>query len=55
MYPPIFARISADAGVTALLGAPPAVRFFLFGQAPQNVQKPYAVWRLAGGGAPTTT
>jgi hypothetical protein len=49
MYPPIFATVSADAGVTALLGSVPNCRFFLFGQAPQGVTKPYAVWRQISG------
>lgn len=49
MYPPIFATISADASVTALIGSVPACRFYLFGRAPQGVAKPYAVWRQIGG------
>jgi len=51
MYPPIFAKVAADPGVTALLGSSP-VRFFPFGQATQGVQKPYAVWQLISGGVP---
>lgn len=47
--PPIFMLCAADPGVTALLGAPPAVRVFMFGMAPQNVQKPYAVWQVVSG------
>jgi len=48
MYPPIFATCKADAGVTALLGSSPC-RLYLFGEAPQNVAKPYAVWQSVGG------
>lgn len=46
--PPIFTLCSADPGVTALLGVSP-VRVFMFGMAPQNVQKPYAVWQVVSG------
>lgn len=47
MYPPIYTTITADAGSIALLGNPP--RFYPFGEAPQNVTKPYAVWQTVGG------
>lgn len=46
--PPIFSICSADPGVTAILGTDP-VRLFMFGMAPQNVQRPYAVWQVVGG------
>lgn len=46
--PPIFRQCAAASGVTALLGTSP-VRLFLFGEAPEGVQKPYAVWQLIGG------
>ena len=48
MYPPIFATCVAEAGVTALLGTVPT-RLYLFGEAPQNVAKPYAVWQTITG------
>ena len=48
MYPPIFETCSAAAGVTALLGSSP-VRLHPFGEAPQGVTKPYAVWQTVGG------
>ncbi len=48
MYPPIFQVCAADAGVKAALGASP-VRFYPFGEAPQNAPKPYAVWQTFGG------
>src|SRR5690606_39848770 len=46
--PPIFRLCAAAAGVKALLGTAP-VRLFLFGEAPEGVQKPYAVWQVVGG------
>ena len=49
MYPPIFARCSANAGVQALLGSGAACRLYLFGQAEKDVTRPYAVWQLVGG------
>lgn len=46
--PPLFAVCAADAGVTALLGSSP-VRLFPFGDAPENVAKPYAVYQVLNG------
>ena len=46
--PPIFSICAADAQLTALLGSNP-VRLFIFGMAPQGVQKPYAVWQVVSG------
>lgn len=48
MIPPIFSVCAASTPVTALLGATPT-RLFLFGEASQNVTKPYAVWQTVGG------
>lgn len=48
MYPPIFPLINASSAVKALIGSNP-VRFYQWGKAPQNVTKPYAVWRIASG------
>lgn len=48
MYPPVFALAAADSNVTALLGTNPT-RLYPFGEAPQGVTKPYAVWQLSGG------
>lgn len=48
MYPPIFAIASADATVTSLLGSDP-VRFYSFGNAPEGVELPYAVWQTVSG------
>ncbi|WP_433766642.1 DUF3168 domain-containing protein [Pseudomonas putida] len=45
---PIFAVCSADAAVRALLGVSP-LRLFPFGEAPEGVAKPYAVWQLITG------
>jgi hypothetical protein len=53
MFAPIFVIAAADAAVTALIGtgAPgDPVRLFPFGEAPEGVQLPYAVWRNITGG-----
>lgn len=45
MYPPIFPAIKASSACRALLQSGLGeIRFYEFGRAPQNVQKPYAVW-----------
>lgn len=46
--PPLFAVCAADAGVTALLGES-ITRLFPFGDAPENVAKPYAVYQVLNG------
>lgn len=45
---PIFAVTSSDAGARALLGVTPH-RLYPFGEAPEGVAKPYAVWQLISG------
>ncbi|MBY3671866.1 DUF3168 domain-containing protein [Vibrio cholerae] len=45
---PIFSVCKADPVVTSLLGESP-MRLYLFGMAPQNPVKPYAVWQVVGG------
>lgn len=45
---PIFAVCAADAGAQALLGVTPH-RLYPFGEAPEGVVKPYAVWQLVTG------
>lgn len=48
-FPPIFETVNV-APVQALLKTGSGeLRFYLFGRAPQNVAKPYAVWRQAYG------
>ncbi|NWA25509.1 DUF3168 domain-containing protein [Pseudomonas gingeri] len=47
MFAPINAVCAKDAGVIALLGMP--MRLYPFGDAPQDGQKPYAVWQTIGG------
>lgn len=47
-YPPLFEVCAASSAVRAVLGSNP-VRLFLFGEAPQNVVTPYAVWQTIGG------
>lgn len=46
--PPLFATCAANAGVTALLGAGPT-RLYPFGEAPEHVAKPYAVYQVLNG------
>jgi len=48
MYPPIFAVCFAAAAVKVALGSAP-LRLYLFGEAPQGVARPYAVWQTVGG------
>ncbi|MDI2594110.1 DUF3168 domain-containing protein [Pseudomonas sp. 681] len=47
MFAPINAVCAADPGVVALLGSP--IRLYPFGDAPDKVAKPYAVWQTIGG------
>ena len=49
MTPPIFQLCSQAAAVTALLGTGANLRLYSFGEAPQDVAKPYAVWQLVNG------
>lgn len=48
MTAPIFAICAAASGVTSLMGTGP-VRLYPFGEAPEGVQLPYAVWQQIGG------
>lgn len=50
MYPPVYELCNADAGVKALIpdGAS-HIRLYSFGNAPQGVEKPYAVHQLVAG------
>lgn len=48
MFPPAFQVAAASPTVQAALGSSP-VRFYPFGEAPQNEQRPYAVWQTAYG------
>ncbi|MBS5847432.1 MAG: DUF3168 domain-containing protein [Pseudomonas putida] len=49
MTPPIFQLCSQAAAVTALLGSGANLRLYSFGEAPEGVTKPYAVWQLVSG------
>lgn len=49
MYPPIFQAVNVPAVQTLLKTGSGPLRFFLFGQAPQGVELPYAVWRQVFG------
>lgn len=48
MFPPVFATLFASAPVKALLGSSP-LRVYPFGEAPQDVAKPYAVYQTIVG------
>lgn len=48
MFPPIFEVCSIDTDVQSIFGSTPC-RLYPFGEAPQNVIKPYAVWQLVSG------
>lgn len=50
MFAPAADIAGADANVIAALGAPPAQRFYSFGEATEKTAKPYAVWQVVGGG-----
>lgn len=49
MYPPVFDAVNVPAVQALLKPAGGPLRFYLFGEAPQKVQLPYAVWRLVFG------
>ncbi|GFM89346.1 hypothetical protein PSCICO_47450 [Pseudomonas cichorii] len=49
MDAPIFSVCSADPGVAALLGSGVECRLYSFGEAPEGVAKPYAVWSVISG------
>jgi hypothetical protein len=49
MFAPIADIAGADANVIAALGPPPNQRFYSFGLAPEQNEKPYAVWQVIGG------
>lgn len=53
MYPPIFEIVADDATVQSLLGSNP-VRFWPFGEAPQNETRPYALHQLLYGSPENT-
>lgn len=49
MFAPIFEAIDVPVVRALLKAGTGPVRFYLFGMAPQNVIKPYAVWRMSSG------
>lgn len=49
MYPPIFEAVNVPAVQSLLKSGRGALRFYLFGMAPQNIEYPYAVWRQISG------
>lgn len=48
MYPPLFSIVSLDATVLSVFGSNP-VRVFPFGNAPEGIALPYAVWQTIAG------
>lgn len=50
MYPRIFEAVNIPSVRAVLKNGQGPLRFYLFGRAPQNVEYPYAVWRLISGG-----
>lgn len=49
MIPPIFATLSANAGVTAIIGAGNNCRCYPFGYAKQGTTIPYVTWNTVSG------
>lgn len=49
MTAPVFSLALASPAVVSLLKKGSTLRLYLFGEAPQNVEVPYAVWQLVGG------
>lgn len=49
MTPPIAQACLQSSAVTALLGTGTDMRLYSFGEAPQGVTKPYAVWQIVSG------
>jgi hypothetical protein len=46
MTPAVFAIVAASAPCRAALGSPPNMRFYPFGEAPQDKPPVYAVWQM---------
>jgi hypothetical protein len=46
MTPSVFAIVSASSACRAVLGSPPNMRFYPFGEAPQGKPPVYAVWQM---------
>ena len=49
IYPPIFSAVNVPAVQSLIKTGGGALRFYLFGMAPQGVAYPYAVWRIVTG------
>ncbi|EMR47043.1 DUF3168 domain-containing protein [Pseudomonas putida] len=49
MSAPIFEICSKNAAVGALIGSGVETRLYSFGEAPEGVAKPYAVWQVISG------
>lgn len=46
MTPPVFDIVAASSDCRAVLGSPPNMRFYPFGEAPQGKPTVYAVWQM---------
>lgn len=46
MTPAVFAIVAASSECRAVLGSPPNMRFYPFGEAPQDKPPVYAVWQM---------
>jgi hypothetical protein len=46
MTPAVFAIVAASSACRAVLGSPPNMRFYPFGEAPQDKPPVYAVWQM---------
>lgn len=46
MTPQVFTIVAASSDCTQLLGSPPNMRFYRFGEAPQESSAPYATWQM---------
>ncbi len=44
--PSVFAIVASSSACTQLLGTPPSMRFYPFGEAPQQTSAPYATWQM---------
>lgn len=49
MFPPVFKAVNVPAVQQHLKTARGPLRFYAFGEAPQKVEYPYAVWRTVAG------
>lgn len=51
MTPDLFEIVAASTTCRQLLGTPPKMRFYEFGEVPQGCDKPYATWQMPSSAA----